>query len=159
MGDRTRLEISLREEDYKTILKKEFNGEEHKFLETYGLSESDLQDWGEINLRSLVDYEANHGNCVPLEEYLIKNKIEFDKEWESGGNYEKGNAHYRLIKDKIQGVEYWAGDEKIIDFLKELQKIKEPKKLKETINQKLKKLIPFKILDLSENNSVRFIIE
>lgn len=147
MGDHTTVTITLRKSDYKTI-------EDNDVLaQPEYLEEHD-------NLISLTGTDINYGDWTEVEDYLQENKIEYDKRWERGGDYDAGNLYYRHVDgeyisfeiyDCNQETDEWA--QKLMSLLKE-DKIEE---IKKEIEKVYKKYNPFKISDLDEPKSVRFL--
>lgn len=140
MGDRTNVEFYIR----SLKIPKEF------------IDESDTHSF-ERGVTYLEQDEANYGNWDELEEYLKENEIEFDKYWGSGGDYTAGQAYARKTSKGYKYYEIYDEERRILGVLKELSKIKDPKKLMTTIKTRIKELHPFTADDIFRPNSLDFI--
>lgn len=160
MGDRTRVEIMLRERDYQALLDKDFDGKDVKFSEHFGADENESYTYDELTARTLTCYEVNYANWEKLEKYLQKNNIEYNVTWDAGGDYGAGDAYVRKIKGKLRKQEIYENEQELIYFLKKLEKINDLKKLKSTIKKELKGREPFIAKPLKNiTNSQKFIKE
>ena len=149
MGDRTTVRITLHQGDY----------EKHKeHIKTCGANSTDPHG---DNLITLEAYEVNYAEWSELENYLQEHKVEYDKEWEAGGDYEAGNAYYRMIGNKYKSYDIYDSQKTVLEVLLDMKERieKDPKKALNYIEKELKKLHPFDARNLDQPNSSRFIKE
>ena len=96
MGDRTYTTISIHKffaDQVKATedLSDDAEGD-GKLAAKFDCDEVEQED-GDIT--KFVCYEANYAMIDSLESYLHENKIEYDKRWESGDDYEAGEEYAR----------------------------------------------------------------
>jgi hypothetical protein len=155
MGDRTYVTIKIRRSDF-TKHEKLFRSDE--------VGASHIEE--EENSITLHGDEINYACWDELEKFLNENEMEYDKRWESGDDYESGNAYARIIKDKKGKLkwkyyEIYNTEETVLETLISLRDLykTDPKKALSYMNKEIKKLYPFDAKSLDESNSVRFIKE
>lgn len=156
MGDRTTVRITIRKSDYNN-LEKEFGGKD-KFEEEVGASEVD--DLGD--LIDLTAYEVNYANWDELESLLKDRKIEYNKSWDAGSEYDAGDSYVRILKGELREIEINNTQyEQEMVYKEILTQIKKGdiKKLEKFVLKRLKEIRPFEIVPLDQPNSVRFIQE
>lgn len=156
MGDRTTVVIKIRKNDYRQIITKYFECTQSKFDEKFSPTSVDLSH---ITIVELLAEECNYAEWGALEKFLEENKIEFDKFWESGGNYESGSAYGRMVKGKFRVVEIYKTEESVLDFIKTLRAEKDPKEVLKIIENTYKHITPFEVLELNRPNSAEFIMD
>ena len=154
MGDRTHVQIYLKQKDYNKILKKHFDNSEAKFTNETGCTEIYQCDTGLVRI---LGEEINYGEWTVIEDKLLKEDIEYDKEWGQGGDYAAGEANYRKTKKGYQHIEIYETQRDLVEFLNKAREIKDPKKLKALINKTYKQHYPFEPEPLNKTNAEDFI--
>ena len=151
MGDRTFVTITIHK-DFLPSLIQLGGGTQDKLHQA--VCYEDMQEYGDEI--SFSDSEVNYAEWSTLEELLQKGKIEYDKRWEQGGDYDAGEANYRCIKGKWVLQEIYKEQKAQIDLLELLLKSKD---IEKAAKKTLKKLRPFKITDLQDGkcNAEKFI--
>ena len=160
MGDRTFMSIQISEYNWNNLLKKDFNNDEGKFEEEFGIDEVEI-DGGIVTFR---ENEANYGNNDSLEGYLSENNIEYDKFWADGGDYESGEESCRMVKGEWRSIEVSKSQESEQNLIGQFKKLLDQNNLdevKKIIEEKYKQWFPFEITPIettkNTSNSVRFI--
>ena len=149
MGDRTTVEITLRQEDFDEMVKE---GKDQYYIGCETPNEN-----GTI---CLYADECNYGAWKEVEDYLHENEIEYDKAWGAGSGYGAGYTYGRRIKGAYQTIESYETEESLTEFVKELKKkLDNKEEVKDAILQKHDELVPFEIEPLDKPNSIHFITE
>jgi hypothetical protein len=119
-----------------------------------------MEDMGD-GLVNLTGEDINYAEWEILESFLRDRKIEFDKDWASGGDYEAGNSYARLIKGKYKEYEIYSTQVSILETLLDIKEKLEddPVKALKDIKKQIKSLHPFDADPLYKPNSKKFIIE
>ncbi len=139
MGDRTCVTITVRKVDYERLLAK--SGEnEANFKKAMGADTIDNDgDW--IVIRG---YEINYADWDELQGLLKKNLISYDKTWEAGGDYTAGESYVRLVDGKMQELEFYEYESKLVEFLKDVKDLPADK-IKEKVLEEYKNQFPWEI--------------
>ena len=154
MGDRTYVTIQIRKSDYKSILKNHFENSTKKFNEKFSPTSTEIKD-----IVTLGAEECNYAEWSELENFLSEHRIEFDKWWAAGGNYEEGNAYGRNVEGEFRVIEIEKTEDSVLEFIKVLRAEKDPKEVLKIIDTVYKKISPFEILELNRPNSAEFIMD
>ena len=139
MGDRVYADITIHRLDYDQ------HQEELDKLEY----EVELQEQEQHVI--FRDYEANYANMDGLEEFLADNKIEHNKSWENGGDFEAGYEHGRRVKGELLIAEITKSDYETLEELKQVLQLNDPEKIKDALEKKVKQLEPFEVTLLKPN--------
>jgi hypothetical protein len=157
MGDRTFVEIHIRQHTYNKILKEHFKNCEDTFADHICSSSIESED----GIVILKDYECNYAQWDSLEGLLAEE--EYDKYWEPGGDYPGGEAHQRKIKRKYNYFEISNSERDMSTALESLlNQIKDeadPEIIKKEIQSRIDNIVPFKVEPLRKPNSLDFIEE
>ncbi len=139
MGDRTCVTITVRKVDYERLLAK--SGEnEANFKKAMGADTIDNDgDW--IVIRG---YEINYADWDELQGLLEENLISYDKTWEAGGDYTAGESYVRLVDGKMQELEFYDYESKLVEFLKDVKDLPADK-IKEKVLEEYKNQFPWEI--------------
>lgn len=117
VGDRTCVTINVRTIDLEWLAR--LLGEESADDFTYNVSADEVSEHEDIT--QLLAYEVNYAEWNDLEGPLQSNDIEYDKEWEAGGDYGAGSAYYRLVDGQYQELEVYEESKGLFEFLKEIK--------------------------------------
>lgn len=156
MGDRTTVRITVTKQNYDNLISTKFNGKRKDFEEETLPEYTEFFKRGNLGLVEMTASEINYADWGNLERLLKENKIEYDKSWDEGGNYEAGESFHRLIDNEMVEFEIYKSRSDEIDLLKSLLEYKGD--LRTHITERLDQIDP-KIEPLSEPNCVRFIKE
>jgi hypothetical protein len=153
MGDRTRTEIIISLKNYNDLMI--FYKDEEELKEEMDIDDiSDHEDGGV----SFTQWECNYATWDKLENLLKQKLIPFDKNWDSGGDYEGGRFYCRYEEGEEMSFSIYNDTTALAEFLKELMPhINDPKKIKRMILKEKKNRLPFDPDDLNTPNSVKFI--
>lgn len=158
MGDRTTVVIKIRHEDF---LKHE------DFFASYEVGASHIDKESSENTVALTGDDINYAEWSEIESFLQKKKIEYDKWWGSGGDYESGDSYYRtIVKGKRKsyiGYDIYSSQINQLEMLIDLEArlLVDPKKTLAEIRNRIKNLHPFDAvsLEIPIPNSIKFIKE
>ena len=110
----------------------------------------------EDELVNFNDDQANYGDMPEIVSFLSEREIEYDKRWESGGDYSAGSEYAREVKGIYTKCDIYEGGEDLINNLKELLACNTNER-ENLIKIKLKHLEPFEVTPLSMPQSIDFI--
>lgn len=150
MGDRTYCAVTIHKHYYNQLIQE--LGE--KELEKIIYSDETEIDGDEVRF---VCYEANYGNWEELTNLLVERNIEYDRRWESGGDYGPGNEYARIVNGEYILHNIYDDGDAIVDELKIFLNETDPIKMRELVEKRLLELEPFKIEPLKLPNSIDFI--
>lgn len=152
MGDRTDVKIK--------VSRSTFNKHEKFFRSDEVDAESIDEEYCNETV-SLHCSEVNYACWGSLEEFLKSNKIEFDKEWGAGSEYEAGEGFFRIVNGEYREHEIYCTDSSTLETLKALLALheKDPAEMLEMLKDRIESLSPFEITPLKNENSIRFIKE
>jgi hypothetical protein len=139
MGDRTCVTVTVRKADYDRLLA-EVGESEETFRKAIGADTID-HDGKLIVIRG---YEINYADWDELQGLLQKNLIPYDKTWEAGGGYSAGESYLRLVDGKMQELEFYEYESKLVEFLKNLKDLP-AEKIKEKVLEEYKRQFPWEI--------------
>jgi len=146
MGDRTYCTTTINKHYY----------EQNKDL----IDKLSKEGWYEIEKEGetvkFIDDQANYGDMPAICDILTEKEIEYDKSWESGGDYSAGVEYARKVKGIYTKGDVFEGGEDLINNFKEILAC-EPSEREALIKTKLLQLEPFEITDLSAPQSIDFI--
>lgn len=154
MGDRTYVEIIIHKHYYDLLLNGTFSGDAYKLGDAFNADDIEFED----DLVKFQCYEVNYATWDTLENLLSERKIEYDKMWAAGGDYEAGESWTRVINGEY--VEHELTDTGLA--IKEhndtlLANLDNPEKIKELILKLDKVVNPFKVEPLGLPQSIDFI--
>ena len=154
MGDRTHTTISIHK-FFADKMRGTENLGDGELAAKFDCDELEQED-GDITI--FVCYEANYATLETLETYLHENKIDYDKSWESGGDYEAGEEYARKVNGEYMVHSLTAKQHDVLGTLKTLIELKEdPAKLMECLENTLLELEPFEQTQLNQPQSIDFI--
>lgn len=144
MGDRTSVEIEVKQIDFEWLLRAGFGDDEERLREAVDADEIG----SDSRVVCFTQYEANYGNWDELEILLGQHFIEFDKSWGSGGGYNAGRSYCRNVSGEMRLLEVYDTEEQIIDFLRGVKDL-EPDEIKMRVVEEYHRLMPFEIRELA----------
>lgn len=156
MGDRTHVSIKIRQGDFR---------KNEKFFRSDDVYAEHIDLETDSKIADMTCSEVNYAEWGTLEDFLKQNEIEYDKTWADGSDYEGGTqvARHVTTKDKTEYRihEIYSTQEHMLETLKDVLNMVEEdhKKAIKEIKRRIKALDPFKVTDLREDNSLRFIKE
>lgn len=155
MGDRVRVAITV----HKTVLPILFQSTKtdslDKFSEEVGAEETEENQ----DLVEFVAYDVNYGEWDDLESILKNKKLEYDKEWAAGSEFEEGQAYHRQLSATKWGlIELYSGQKLLLDELKILL---EEKDIRKAIQKKINQLEIQPYTDLKDirSNAEKYITD
>ena len=153
MGDRTYTTITITKKDFDYLLTRYHKNSKSHFIENYTLD--DIEEFD--TYVKFVDYDANYGRIEPLEELLVREKIEFDHEWADGGDYTAGYSYGRRNKGEYIQWELYDSEKDICDILANL--LKDPKNMAKEAKKILENLEYREVTELKPipNNTVDYL--
>lgn len=155
MGDRTYTTVTIHKASYKQLLGR-YGGDKEVLCKELDIDE--VEDEMEDTLVFLSCEEANYGEMETLEKLLRASKIEYDKEWERGDEYEAGELFCRNINGKMESFERYVTNKALCETLIVLRDMK-PEEREAFIHKTIKEVMPFEPTPLKAPNSVHFITE
>lgn len=159
MGDRVRVEIKIRKNDFNFLVKK-YHKKKGKLEFTEEAEINEIEDHDNHVL--LIGDEINYAEWSQLENLLHEDRIEYDKSWDWGGGFGPGQSFYRNIKDKYKNFEISEIEAQELTVLKNIKEMLETKtvtQVKKHIEKVINKKEPFTPVPLDQPNSIRFIKE
>ncbi len=149
MGDRTNVTITVRKEDFDRLVAERFSKEadgRKAFANEVGASFIEEQALpGEERFWMTIEAEeVNYADWEDLQNILRENKIPYDKSWGAGGEYSRGESYVRLVDGKMQELEFYDEDSKLVDFLKEVKGLPADE-IKEKVMEEYQKQFPWEI--------------
>lgn len=139
MGDRTSVTITMRKNDYERLLAEEGESEA-TFLKAIGADTID--DDGSLIVFN--GYEINYADWDELQGLLKENLIPYDKTWEAGGGYTAGESYVRLVDGKMQELEFYEYESKLVEFLKDVKDLPADE-IKEKVLEEYNRQFPWEI--------------
>jgi hypothetical protein len=129
----------MRKNDYERLLAEEGESEE-TFKKAIGADTID-RDGDSIVIRG---DEINYADWDELQDILKEKLIPYDKTWEAGGGYTAGESYVRLFDGKMQELEFYDYESKLVEFLKDVKDLPADK-IKEKVLEEYKKQFPWEI--------------
>jgi len=158
MGDRTYCSFRIHKDNFAKMKAHLGISDDDKVAEHFNAQGTDLDEEG---VAKIYDDQANYGAIEKLSDYLSEHGIEYDKRWESGGDYSAGDEYFRVIDGKHCCYDLYEGQFDTSVVLKQLlQKAAEGEDLKTLVEAKYNEIVPFEPGPLRPpSNSKNFITE